>query len=63
MSNNGIEDILIGESYKTTKKKGNGFKFFIIILLIISAVFVIWYFFINKEVVNEKEAFSQNVLN
>lgn len=63
MSNNGIEDILIGESYKTTKKKGNGFKFFIIILLIISAVFVIWYFFINKEVVNEKEVFSRNVLN
>ncbi len=63
MANNGIEDVLIGESYKPTRKKGKGFKFFIIILLMVSIAFAIWYFFINKEVVNEKEVFSKSILN
>lgn len=62
MSNNGIEDILIGETYNPTKKKHKGFIFFIIIL-IIAIAFSIWYFFINKTSVNEKEAFSQSLLS
>lgn len=63
MANNGIEDILIGESYKPTKKSGKGFTVFIIILLIVSIAFAVWYFFINKDVVNEKEVFSKSILN
>lgn len=62
MSNNGIEDILIGETYNPTKKKHKGFIFFIIII-IIAIAFSIWYFFINKTSVNEKEAFSQSLLS
>lgn len=63
MANNGIEDILIGEGYKSTKKKGKGPIIFLIILLIIGAAFAGWYFYTNKEVVDEKVLFSNSLLN
>lgn len=62
MANNGIEDILIGESYKSTKKKSKGPIIFIILLIMVGA-FAGWHFYTNKEVLDEKVLFSKNLLS
>lgn len=52
MEDNGIDDILIGASYKNVKSKGRGFKvFFIILIIILIAFFGINYYLntIKKE--------------
>lgn len=52
MEDNGIDDILIGASYKNVKSKGRGFKvFFIILIIILVAFFGINYYLntIKKE--------------
>lgn len=52
MEDNGIDDILIGASYKNVKPKGRGFKvFFIILIIILIAFFGINYYLntIKKE--------------
>lgn len=62
MSNNGIEDILIGESYKSTKKKKKWPIIFFFLLLIIAVGFGVWYYYQNSQVVDSKELFSKNLL-
>lgn len=63
MKDNGIEDILIGETYKSSKKKRKGPVIFIIILLMAVVAFAEWHFFTNKEIVNEKVLFSNSLLS
>ena len=52
MSDNGIEDILIGQNYKKEKKKGRGIFIFVILLLICALVALVWFYY---NLVNSKE--------
>lgn len=63
MANNGIEDILIGESYKSTKKSGGHPVIFLIILLMIAGAFVAWYYYTNRTVIDEKTQFANGILS
>lgn len=64
MANNGIEDILIGEAYNTTKKKKKkGPIIFFIFLLIVGVAFAGWHFYMEKDVVDDKVLFSLNLSN
>lgn len=63
MKDSGIEDILIGESYRSTKKKRKGPIFFIIFLLIIGAICAGYYYYTNLEVVDAKALFSKNLIS
>lgn len=62
MANNGIEDILIGESYKSTKKKSK-LPIIFIILLMIAGLGAGWYFYKNREVTDAKTLFSKSFLS
>lgn len=63
MSNGGIEDILIGDSYKSTKKSNKGFLFFLFFILIVG-LGVAYYFYANTEkTVNAKAAFVEHLSN
>ena len=57
MGNNGIEDILIGQTSKKEKKKGRGFLVFLILLLIcaLAALLGIYYNLVNKKVSNKDQ--------
>lgn len=63
MANNGIEDILIGESYKSTKKSGGHPVIFLIILLMIAGAFAAWYYYTNRTVIDEKTQFANGILS
>ena len=63
MQDNGIEDILIGESYKSTKKKGKGPFIFILLVILGIGAFAGWYFYTNTEIVNEKTQFTNSLYN
>lgn len=52
MSDNGIEDILIGQNYKKEKKKGRGIFIFVILLLICALIALVWFYY---NLVNSKE--------
>ena len=62
MRNNGIEDILIGESYKTTKKS-NKLLLFIIFLMIVLIGLVAFYFYYTSTAVSTKELFIKQFSN
>lgn len=64
MANNGIEDILIGEAYNTTKKKKKkGPIIFCIILLIVAATFASLKYYMSKDVAGDKELFLLSLSN
>ncbi len=63
MANNGIEDILIGESYKSTKKNGGHPIIFLIILLMIAGAFGVWYYYTNRTIIDEKTQFANGILS
>lgn len=64
MANNGIEDILIGEAYNTTKKKKKkGPIILCIILLIVTATFAGLKYYMSKDVAGDKELFLLSLSN
>lgn len=63
MANSGIEDILIGEGYKSTKKKSK-LPIIFLLLLLIAGAFGAWYYYKNYyNVVDTKTLFSNSLLN
>lgn len=64
MANNGIEDILIGEAYNTTKKKKKKGPIIIFIILLIGvAAFVSLKYYMSGDVASEKSLFSLSLSN
>lgn len=62
MKNNGIEDIIIGNSYNTKKKKNTGLKIVMFFLIVILALFIgAYYYFTNMNTISAKEMFVTNI--
>jgi hypothetical protein len=63
MINGGIEDIQIGASYKSTKKKGKKGLIFFLLLVVIIGAGIYYYFNSTNKIVDNKSAFFKHLSN